>query len=350
MTQFRLESVKPIESAVRLLHKWAMTVGGSLLRAEDCALGVSYRCPHAGCSGTLRVRAADSEHVQPHLYHSDIDCAGLGESAVHALAKRVVAQSLREWIAGIRPAPTLWRRCRFGHESPVHAPFAGAALVEVEGLVCSDGVHRRADVLIHGPGLAIEVVHSHSVDEAKAMDLARCGVNWVELHAASILGNCAWVFTRGTLDARCELCRWESTLDEARLDAAGANDSAAGARAELERLKNSVKHEERRLVDTRSWADAELKRAQERVERTESGAELRRRVTELEHQRQNLLRQLADKPDPPPPGRRLRSKYDTHCKVCHDFIESGDPIVWVRGAGTAHPECDSRDPEWRRVE
>lgn len=214
----------PIRDANKLLNQWALDASGRIVHASLCAIGVAYRCPLPGCGQETRVRAEDSEHVRPHLYHSET-CAASRESREHQLAKQVVAQRLRDWLAGEKPAPFIGALCQT-HQVviDVFGALEGASLIEVEGAVGT----RRADVLVHrgaAPPFAIEVHFSHAVDEDKAGYLATLNVGWIELDAEQVIAGNPWVYIAGSAPVPpCPLCSLaRATQDErAKLSAAQA--------------------------------------------------------------------------------------------------------------------------------
>lgn len=231
-------TVSAIKDAHGLLNQYALDASGALIHATQCADGVAYRCPLDGCAREIRVRAADSEQVRAHLYHSD-GCGAAGESHEHNLAKRLVEQRLALWLSGDAPPPFFARRCSYptcDYVSDEPPDFTLANRVGVELRVDE----RIADVLVLRqlrPILAIEIHFRHAVDESKAADLKKAGVPWIEIEALDVLARRPWVYVRGSARTRpCPLCASQARsaqamaerhkADEARLAAISAANRA----------------------------------------------------------------------------------------------------------------------------
>jgi hypothetical protein len=206
-------AAKPIQDADGLLNQWAKDSAGRICHASLCVVGIAYICPLPGCGKEIRVRAANSERYRAHLYHSEL-CTATGESHEHNLAKNIVAQRLREWLSGEKPAPFIGRMCEV-HRTvfDVFGPLAGATGVELEGAAGE----RRADVMLlrdEAPMLAIEILFSHAVDEAKEHDLAALCVPWIEIDACQVINvPDRWVYVRGSADRHpCPLCESDKAI------------------------------------------------------------------------------------------------------------------------------------------
>lgn len=141
-------------------------------------------CPE--CDDVVTFKAGERAVVTPHVAHrSGAACAATApETAAHFNAKMILARAL-----GQRGAVRLRSRCSAGHavEADWHVPAWERAVPEFKVDT------RRPDVALFGEGGAVvgavEVLHSHRVDRAKAADFAASALPWVEFRADDVL---AW--------------------------------------------------------------------------------------------------------------------------------------------------------------
>lgn len=228
-----------IKDAHGLLNQYALDPSGALIHATQCADGLVYRCPLVGCAREIRVRASQSEQVRAHLYHSD-GCGASGESHEHNLAKRLVEQRLLLWLSGDAPPPFFARRCSdigCGYISDEQPDFTLATRAGTEIRVGE----RIADVLVLRqlrPILAIEIHYKHAVDEAKAIDLKKAGVPWIELEALDVLERRPWTFVRGSMRRTpCPVCTSQARKYQAMADRAKADEARSQAMAATEKAR-----------------------------------------------------------------------------------------------------------------
>lgn len=174
--------------------EWGIGPTGALVFASSM-VGVDPRdrprvtCPE--CDDVVTFKAGERGIVTPHVAHrSGSACAATNpETAEHMNAKLQLARAL-----GQRGTLRLRVRCDFGHavEADWCAPAWQRAVPEFM-LPDVGAAGRRPDVVLFGEGDAVvgavEVLHTHRVDRAKAADLAAGGVPWVEVRAADVL---AW--------------------------------------------------------------------------------------------------------------------------------------------------------------
>ena len=245
---------------------------GALVYPFDGSTGVRYRCP-GDCGGEViwrRASVQDGEEVRrSHFAHlGELDAVGCGESAQHRGAKEVVRSCLSAWWRGEGRAPEIHYVC--ARCSSVRVFAAGTEPTQDAILEHRLPSGRVVDVWCGN--LAIEVVHTHLVDDAKASDLKADGVRWIEVTAASVLAAlrlASWAATSPMGAGNCPACV-RAELAEARMlrDEALAQRRAAEQRAaelmkagadELAGLKLEAAAlvDERRalLVETRSARD-----------------------------------------------------------------------------------------------
>ena len=167
--------------------EWGIGPTGALVFASSM-VGVDPRdrprvtCPE--CDDVVTFKAGERGIITPHVAHRNgAACAATNpETAAHFNAKMRLAR-----VLGPRGVLRLRARCDFGHavEADWHVPAWQRA--EPEFRVDT----RRPDVALFDDGDAVvgavEVLHSHRVDRAKAADFAASGVPWVEIRAERVL-------------------------------------------------------------------------------------------------------------------------------------------------------------------
>lgn len=168
-------------------------------------------CPE--CDDAVTFKAGDRAIITPHVSHrGGAHCAATApETAAHFNAKMAMVRAL----AGGGRLRLNWQ-CRVGHGVGGEWRVSSWHRVVPEFKVAT----RRPDVALLGEdGAAIgavEILHSHRVDRAKAADFAERGLPWVEFRAEDVLawdGRSTLTLTaadRETLTAlarSCEPCR-----------------------------------------------------------------------------------------------------------------------------------------------
>lgn len=241
--------------------EWAH-VNGVARRAEEfVGVATSHRpaglCP---CCGEAIVWKAGDVKV-PHVAHrADSACAATNpETAAHLNAKAKLA-ALFERQSLVLIAGACSRRHAVA--TPWAVPAWNRALPEYRLGT------RRPDVALLDKSMtgvaAVEVLHTHAVDEAKAADLAAAGLPWIEVHSRAALEwdtksplqiAAADAVTLAGFDAACGACaehrawverraaeqaeinaRWEAAAPERALRALRA---AEEAKADKERKRRA---------------------------------------------------------------------------------------------------------------
>lgn len=237
-------------SDVRLA--WALDGRGEVVFASSM-VGVDPRdrprvtCPE--CDDVVTLKAGERGIITPHVAHrSGAACAATApETAAHLNAKMRLVREL-----SARGALRLRSECRMGHHvaGDWHAPAWARAVPELK----VDA--RRPDVALLDEGGAVvgavEVLHSHRVDRAKALDLAASGVPWVEFRAEDVLawdGSSALALvncdreTRRQLAEGCGRCtRYGGAFErpsQERIEANRASIAARQARMDIVRQLES---------------------------------------------------------------------------------------------------------------
>jgi hypothetical protein len=239
-------------------------VGVALRRREQ----VTCLC----CEEVVTPKAGDEK--TPHYAHRRGSSCALTnpETAAHFNAKMHVAAML-----GACSVVRLIWRCPDGHATAMQYDLPDGHSVEVERAVES----RRPDVLVTvggAPWLAVEVLHTHAVDDEKAADLDASVGAWIEVRAADAL---AW--------DGAELLRPTRLCAEAKVLA--ARDCVwceRAQRAEMARAEAAAKHAEtvaQRARDALAWLNAEIARSREE-EQWATSARLR---TARERRRKEII-------------------------------------------------------------
>lgn len=196
------------------------------------------------------------KEVTPHLAHEpDSLCALTNpETAAHQEAKSALQEALLN-----RSTLVITHTCKVCHMRSITREWiAGWSDVLMEFRVNS----RRPDVVMVDANVdviaAIEVKHSHAVDEKKAADLAASGVPWIEVGSAAAR---AWAqdtskpmpvlnADRATIEASsaaCEICealregqrRWDKERERLREEQVRKAEEQRKAAQELEQLRRA---------------------------------------------------------------------------------------------------------------
>jgi hypothetical protein len=151
---------------------------GTLVSPEDAQKRRRYTCPSCGAPVDLHA----GEKKRRHFHHAVAACSA--ETVLHVSAKELVVQAVARWRAG-GASPVLVRACaEDGCDAVTRQTLPKKVLgAQAEVRLASGHV---VDVALTGPGglaiAAIEIRHTHAVDEDKALDL---GVPWIEVDAAA---------------------------------------------------------------------------------------------------------------------------------------------------------------------
>ena len=162
------------------------------------------------CDEAIVWKAGDV--VLPHVAHrANSTCPSTNpETAEHMNAKAKIAHALTS-----QNDLTIAGACSSGHPVAMRWDVASWAYVQPEYRLGT----RRPDVALltdSRDGIAaIEVLHTHAVDKAKASDFAAAGLPWIEVHSSVALGwdeksplqiVAADAVTRKGFDAECRSC------------------------------------------------------------------------------------------------------------------------------------------------
>lgn len=182
---------------------------GRLLPPEEASKGVPYVCP--SCGGGVDLHAGEKK--RRHFHHRASSCTE--ETALHAAAKRLVAQAVLEWREHGGPPIVFVRRCAEEGCEATTRQYIPKKVVRAEcehrtrsGHVVDVALLGAADLVV----AAIEILVTHEVDERKAFEL---GVPWVEVHAKDVCAARGLVLT----PVRDRFLPW---LCEAHADRRGA--------------------------------------------------------------------------------------------------------------------------------
>eukprot|EP01127_Copromyxa_protea_P010761 TRINITY_DN2654_c0_g1_i4.p1 TRINITY_DN2654_c0_g1~~TRINITY_DN2654_c0_g1_i4.p1 ORF type:complete len:367 (+),score=55.66 TRINITY_DN2654_c0_g1_i4:155-1255(+) len=129
-----------------------------------------------GCSGELLLRKGP-KRVAHFAHKSNADCSSGRESWQHLLAKHFVVDHLSKWSFELT--------CPLCHDSQVHHQFKDvSAHLEfgytgffIDVMLCRSGT----------PFLAVEILHTHKVDDKKRSQLADKQLPMVEIEAEQII-------------------------------------------------------------------------------------------------------------------------------------------------------------------
>lgn len=162
------------------------------------------------CDEAIVWKAGDV--VLPHVAHrANSTCPSTNpETAEHMNAKAKLAHALTS-----QNDLTIAGACSSGHPVAMQWTVAPWAYVQPEYRLGT----RRPDVALLTTArdgiAAIEVLHTHAVDKAKASDFATAGLPWIEVHSSVALGwdeksplqiVAADAVTRSGFDAECRSC------------------------------------------------------------------------------------------------------------------------------------------------
>lgn len=198
---------------------------GRLVAPVDAQLGPAYTCPE--CERAVGPRAGKEHGPRRHFFHLSKTVVCALETDKHLLAKYVLARVVLEWLAGRSARPEIVRigclSCRA--PGPVQPLPDDIDAVDVEKRHAASG--RRPDLLLSSGGrlrVAIEVVATHFVDEAKAAALGK--LRWCEVLAEDVLADPLrwelvtdhlneWVCRQCARDARLSIDREQKTRERA---------------------------------------------------------------------------------------------------------------------------------------
>ncbi len=173
---------------------------GSIVPPEDSVRGQDYGCP--SCGSQLVVRGGSETRVRRHFAHPR-STACSAESVKHLMGKEIARLAIERAMGG--HALTLEIRCN-SCSSPFGVPFPTCDAVALE---YTESSGRIVDVMaLEGslPAVAVEVLVTHAVDEAKAGELR---APWLEVSADDLLTDpMRWRVGQHRLKTKtCENCR-----------------------------------------------------------------------------------------------------------------------------------------------
>lgn len=257
-----------------VMMEWAIGPDGEKVRASTF-VGIAPRLrPRVVCLCCDEVVTPKAgTEVTPHFAHRAGSACALTnpETAAHFNAKMHMAAALSA-CSVVR----VFGRCPDGHRHLMEWDLPDGHIVEVERAVGS----RRPDVLVTVGGalwLAVEVFHTHAVDDEKAADLNATVGAWFEVRAADALawdGAEALTPTRMCAEARalaaheCAWCARAQREQKARAEAAAkqAEDIAQRSRDALAWLNDELART-RAEEEYRATYPARMARESERVRR-----------------------------------------------------------------------------------
>lgn len=181
-----------------------LTPDGRIVPVAKAEVGVTYACP--ACEAPVVLK--HGEVVRRHFaHHADASCSA--ETALHEGTKRWLAGAVAAWRAGTGPRPVVRRYC--GHCRAAIESAASERIVEARveyrtpaGRVLDVGLLDTDGALC----LGIEVLVTHAVDEAKAVDLG--DLPWIEIDASEVTEPAVWPTARvvGRVSPpRCRACQ-----------------------------------------------------------------------------------------------------------------------------------------------
>lgn len=156
---------------------------GRLVIPAEADRTVRYACP--SCDAPVDLHAGEKK--RRHFHHRAGASTCTSESVLHLSAKRLVVRAIDDWLAGTHEAPVFVRRCAHAHclastKQPLPKKVGGAVVehrLRTDHVVDVALLARAADFPIG----AIEILHTHAVEEAKAFEL---GLPWIEVEAAQV--------------------------------------------------------------------------------------------------------------------------------------------------------------------
>lgn len=127
--------------------------------------------------------------VKPYFAHKndpDSTCTGGSrESAEHILAKQLLKDHLHKW-SFVQRCPS----CHAQTKATISFPEANGAQAQIEFRIDKGAKHKVVDVMVLGQGFflaALEVFHTHAVDEEKAAFFAELDIPILEVSAVQII-------------------------------------------------------------------------------------------------------------------------------------------------------------------
>ena len=139
---------------------------GELVHASQVSRGLACGCACIECGARLVARIG--QKTRPHFAHHASDWPCDGESLLHRLGKRILAQRIEGAIATQRSVNVLWgcERCCRNHETDL---VQGATGVAVEHTIRTAAGAIRPDVVVFGPSgepqTLIEVIVTHEPEQ-----------------------------------------------------------------------------------------------------------------------------------------------------------------------------------------
>ncbi|TGV21895.1 hypothetical protein [Mesorhizobium sp. M4B.F.Ca.ET.143.01.1.1] len=152
--------------------------GRKLVHISEVERGLKCDCVCPGCSIQLVARTK-ADKVVPHFAHYGPGCSGAPETALHKLAKQIVADSL-----------TLVVPKRIAIHGAVERALPGATDIKLEFARIEyndpDGIVPDLYVTVKGHELFVEVVVTHPCDEEKIRRIREHGIAAIEIDLSRI--------------------------------------------------------------------------------------------------------------------------------------------------------------------
>ncbi|RXT42855.1 hypothetical protein B5V01_21735 [Mesorhizobium erdmanii] len=152
--------------------------GGKLVHISEVERGLKCDCVCPGC-GIRLVARTKADKVVPHFAHYGPACGGAPETALHKIAKQIVADSL-----------TLVVPKRIAIHGAVERALPGATDIKLESARIEyndpDGIVPDLYVTVKGHELFVEVAVTHPCDEEKIRRIREHGIAAIEIDLSRI--------------------------------------------------------------------------------------------------------------------------------------------------------------------
>lgn len=160
---------------------------GKLVHASQVERGLAARCICIECGTRLVARRGPK--TRAHFAHHASTAYCDGESLLHRLGKRILAQRIEGAIAAQRSVNVLWQceRCYHNHKTNL---VQGASAVAVERTIHTAAGAIRPDVVVFGPSAElrtfIEVIVTHEPDQPVYDYAQKKGIAVAEFRIATV--------------------------------------------------------------------------------------------------------------------------------------------------------------------
>ncbi|TIT19134.1 MAG: DUF2384 domain-containing protein [Mesorhizobium sp.] len=157
---------------------YGLTAGGRMVHILEVERGLKCGCICPGCDRRLVARTK-ADKVVPHFAHYGPACGGAPETALHKLAKQIVADSL-----------TLVVPKRIAIHGAVERALPGATDIKLESARIEyndpDGIVPDLYVTVKGHELFVEMAVTHPCDEEKIRRIREHGIAAIEIDLSRI--------------------------------------------------------------------------------------------------------------------------------------------------------------------